>query len=726
MWPTFLTLWRTLSGKAPPKAGSRRRPAGCRPRLEVLEDRTVPTTLGYSTYLGGSNSVIYAVAADSSGNSYVAGTDSSGVFAAKLNATGTALLYYTHLGNPSGFWKGAYGIAVDGAGDAYVVGDASAVPTTPNAYSQTGGTTFLNSGFVSVLNPMGGLIYATYLPGIDDTAGAFNGTDNGGIAVDSAGNVYVTGPAGSGLPTTAGAFQSTFGGSHDNAFLAKINPNLSGAASLVYCTYLGGNSAFSFGDVGTGVAVDSSGNAYLTGFTSSANFPTTPGAYQTSLLGLQNVFVAKFNPSLSGSASLLYSTYLGGSNLDGSKTVTAPFRGSGFTAKSPAIAVDSAGDAYVAGLTLSRDFPITAGTYETSFGSGQGIAFVTKLNPTGSQLIYSTYLGQSSAIGTPTDVAGIAVDAAGNAHVAGVTFTTFPLVDPVQSQFQGMSDAFIATLNATGSGLLFSTYLGGSGSQDEGAGALGLALDPAGSTYVTGVTSSSDFPTTPGAYQTTFADAYEGFVAKISAATTLVFSQGPSDAIAGQSISPPVTVAIVDQFGNVLTGDNTDVVTLDIGNNPVGGTLSGTVSMTVVDGVATFTDLSIDKAGSGYTLVATSSGSTGAASSGFTITPAAADHLVFLRQPTDTGAGQPISPVIVEIVDQFGNVIADDNTDIVTIAIGNNAGGSTLSGTLTLTVSNGLAEFDDLSIDLTGDSYTLHALTDGLSPADSQPFNITM
>jgi streptogramin lyase len=210
------------------------------------------------------------------------------------------------------------------------------------------------------------------------------------------------------------------------------------------------------------------------------------------------------------------------------------------------------------------------------------------------------------------------------------------------------------------------------------------------------------------------------------AAHHLVFSQGPSDTVAGQSISPPVTVAIVDPSGNVVTGDNTDVVTLTLGNNPGGGTLHGTVSLTVVGGVAAFPDLSLDKAGSGYTLVATSSGATAAASSGFAVTPAAADHLVFLQQPTDTGAGQPIGSVIVAIVDPFGNVVTGDNTDAVTITLGNNPGGGTLSGTLTLTVSNGRAEFDDLSIDLAGAGYTLHALTDGLTAADSDAFNVTL
>src|SRR5262249_28282482 len=148
-----------------------------------------------------------------------------------------------------------------------------------------------------------------------------SGAKQGGIAVDGLGNAYVTGPAGAGFSTTAGAFQSTLAaGGSTNAFLVEINPNLSGSASLVYATYLGGNGTDGgsyTGDAGTGVAVDRSGNAYLTGYTNSSNFPTTPGARQTMTGGGTDVFVAKINPALSGSASLVYSTYLGGSGNDG-------------------------------------------------------------------------------------------------------------------------------------------------------------------------------------------------------------------------------------------------------------------------------------------------------------------------------------------------------------------------------------------------------------------------
>jgi hypothetical protein len=213
----------------------------------------------------------------------------------------------------------------------------------------------------------------------------------------------------------------------------------------------------------------------------------------------------------------------------------------------------------------------------------------------------------------------------------------------------------------------------------------------------------------------------------IQTADHLVFTQQPSDTVAGQSVSPAVTVAIVDQFGNLLTYDNTDTVTVAIGTNPSGGTLSGTLTVTVSGGVATFGDLSIDLAGSGYTLVASSSGLTGAASNSFAINPGIADHLVFLQQPTNTSAGQTIAAVIVEVVDQFGNVVTSDNSDTVTVAIGNNPSGGTLSGTVTVTVVNGIATFGDLSIDSVGQGYTLHAsIGGGLPDLDSDPFDITI
>jgi hypothetical protein len=243
---------------------------------------------------------------------------------------------------------------------------------------------------------------------------------------------------------------------------------------LSYSTYLGGSG----GDIGQGIAVDSSGNAYVAGTTDSTDFPTA-NPLQATNLGNGDAFVAKLNPA--GSA-LIYSTYLGGSGVD----------------EAHGIAVDSSGNAYVTGLTYSYDFP-TVNPLQTSNHGGDD-AFVAKLNAIGSALVYCTYLGGSSV----DEVYGISVDSSGNAYVAGMTGSTdFPTVDPIQATNKaaamGEPTAFVAKLNASGSALVYSTYLGGS-NEDE---AYGIAADPSGNAYVTGMTGSTDFPITAGALQTT-------------------------------------------------------------------------------------------------------------------------------------------------------------------------------------------------------------------------------
>jgi hypothetical protein len=299
--------------------------------------------------------------------------------------------------------------------------------------------------------------------------------------VDSSGNAYLTGETASiNLPTTAGAFQTALAGSY-NAFVTKLNPN---GSALVYSTYIGG----SYEDFGTGIAVDSLGDAYVTGYAQSDNFPTTAGAFQTSLTGTLNAFVTNLNPS--GSA-LLYSTYLGGSRED---------EGNG-------IAVDSSGHAYVTGRSPSNNFPTTAGGFQTSL-AGATNAFVTKLNPSGSALVYSTYLGGSNYDAGQ----GIGVDPSGNASVSGFTRSNnFPTTaGAFQTTFGGVWDSFVTMLNPSGSALVYSTYLGGS-SDDLGQ---GNAVDSLGNAYVVGSTYSSNFPTTAGAFQTSLAGAENAFVAK--------------------------------------------------------------------------------------------------------------------------------------------------------------------------------------------------------------------
>jgi hypothetical protein len=501
----------------------------------VLEDRTVPASLSYSTFL---NATVYATAVDSVGDVYVTGkslnlpttpgafeTTGAGAFVAKLNPTGTALIYATYLGNDTSsthFLGAGSGITVDAAGDVYVIGDNLNVPTTPNALASSPSGFAGNSVFVAELNPTGsGLIYSTYLPGAVSFP-AFTLGYSGAIALDGSENIYVAGAAEAGLPVTAGPFQTAYldGSGGNNAFFAKINPALSGTASVVYATYLGGSGLT--GDAASAIALDSAGNAYLEGYTTSTNFPTTNGAFQTTFgVGREDAFVAKINPALSGAASLVYSTYLGGSGWSGyvpsSQTVDNAQVNGG-------IAVDSAGNAYVTSATTSTNFPTTPGAYQGNSNMpnlNNGLTtqpsdvFVTKLNATGTALIYSTYIGGGisghgkNTSGTRSGGSSIALDSSGDAEVTGWTNSTvFPTKNALQTTNAGGYDAFVTVLNPSGSGLLFSSYFGGSGN-DNG---YGIALDSAGNAYVGGGTSSSNFPTTPGAYQTAPGS---GFVLKI-------------------------------------------------------------------------------------------------------------------------------------------------------------------------------------------------------------------
>ncbi len=532
-------MWPFSSRKARPGASARPHHRSFRPRLEALEDRVVPASLSYSTDLPGT---VYATAVDSAGDIYVTGnagsnlpttpgayqTSGSGAFVAKLNPTGTALIYATYLGNGGT----GTGIAVDAAGNAYVIGEGGNLPTTANAIASSGTG---SQDFVAELNPTGSsLSYATYIPGAFQGGGVLG--FSGAIAVDSSGNIDVAGTAWSGLPVTAGAFQTTVASPDGNAFFAKINPTLSGSASVLYASYLGGSNQL--GDQGTGIAVDGAGNAYVTGMTN-GNFPTTSGAFQSSYGGSGDVFVAKFNPSLSGAASLVYSTYLGGGGLDGYQAdgtggYSQPHINGG-------IAVDSAGNAYITSSTSSRNFPTTPGAFQvkSSFGKNgtnpfyASDAFVTKLNATGTALVYSTFLGggggQSKNAGT-----SIAVDSSGDAHVTGWSnSTSFPTKNALQTSNAGGLDAFVTVFNPTGSGLLFSSYFGGGGN-DYG---YGLALDSAGNAYVGGQTASSNFPTTAGAYQTTPGS---GFALKIDPPAE--GGSTPTSPPAGPS-SPPLPAA---------------------------------------------------------------------------------------------------------------------------------------------------------------------------------------
>jgi hypothetical protein len=369
-----------------------------------------------------------------------------------------------------------------------------------------------------IIDPI--LTYSTFLGGSE--------TDTGfGITVDPAGNAYVTGAAVSAnFPTTPGAFHQTFDGRGEAMFVAKLN---AAGTALVYSTFIGGT-GIEFG--GRAIAVDAAGDAYVTGTSSSDDFPTTTGALHRTRSGPNDAFVIKLNPT---GTALVYSTFLGGT-------------GAGL-----GIALDSASNAYIVG-NAGSDFPTTPGAFLRTFGFGA--TFVAKLNPTGTALVYSTFLRGSRS---NTDVGdfgnGIAVDAADNAYVTGAAgsadFPTTPgaLQRTCRNCVDGGTDAFVTKVNSTGTALVYSTFLGGS-SFDHGD---SITLDTDGNAYITGDTGSSDFPTTPGAVQRTFFGGdRDAFAAKLnSTGTKLVYSTllgGSNSQDTGQGIA-------VDKAGNAyITG----------------------------------------------------------------------------------------------------------------------------------------------------------------------------
>ncbi len=389
------------------------------------------------------------------------------------------LVYSTFLGGSFFGYEGAEGIAIDDSGAAYVAGVTAAAdfPTEPGSFDvDLGGS---SDAFVTKINADGSdLVYSTFLGGSAADSGS-------AIAVDSSGAAFVVGGTWSSddFPTTEGAFDRTHNGDSD-AFVAKLN---SGGTDLVYSTLLGGGNA----DYGYNIAVDDSGAAYVTGETLSTNFPTTDGAYDT-VYEYDDAFATKLNTE---GSDLVYSTFLGGQSTD-----------AGF-----GIAVDDSGAAYLAGGTLSSDFPTTEGAFDRTYEDDD--AFVTKLNVDGDSLAYSTFLG-----GSGEEVSkGIAVGASGAAYITGATWSgDFPTTAGAFDQtLDGLHDAFIAKLNAEGSGLAYSTFLGGT--SYFGDYSYAIAVDATGAACVTGETYSSDFPTTSGAFDTSYNALGDVFAVRLKA-----------------------------------------------------------------------------------------------------------------------------------------------------------------------------------------------------------------
>ena len=395
-----------------------------------------------------------------------------------------AIEYSTFLGG-SGSDR-ADGVAVDAAGNAYVTGRANAgFPTTAGAFdtSSNGG----GDAYVTKLNAAGStLAYSTYL-------GGATGSDSGlAIAIDGSGSAYITGSTGStDFPTTAGAYDTSYNAASgaSNAFVTKLSPD---GSTLAYSTYLGGFNSSGFFDLGSGIAVDATGAAYVAGEADSTNFPTTPGAFDTTQNGSVDAFVTKLDPAGSG---LIYSTFIGGTSFDAAT----------------ALALDGSGNAYIAGYGTSTDYPTTAGAFDTSYNSGWDV-FVTKLDASGAALSYSTYLGGA----TYEEARGIAVDGGGSAYVTGHTFsaaypTTAGAFDTSYDNSVGGSDAFVTKLDPAGGALSYSTFLGGSG-DDLGE---GITVDGAGRAYVTGYTETTNFPTIQATDPTYNGGPFDAFVAKL-------------------------------------------------------------------------------------------------------------------------------------------------------------------------------------------------------------------
>jgi hypothetical protein len=461
-----------------------------------------PLVLGYSTFLGGSmgNDHGWDILVDAGGNAYVTGGTSSAifpvvpgafdltfngeldVFVAKMNAAGNALLFSTYLGGSSSE-QGFGGIALDGGGHIYLTGHTASAdfPTTFGAFDTTynGGNA---DAFVVKMSPdASSLAYATYVGGTDYE------TDNASIALDPTGHAYVTGQTNSAdFPVTAGAFDVTLGGPTD-AFVVKLSPN---GTTLDYGTFVGGANL----DTSEDVAVDADGNAYITGQTASPDFPTTPASFDPTYNGGPfDAYIAKLPTE---GHTLAYSAFLGGSLADIGRSIT----------------LDSARNAYVAGETRSHDFPVTPGAYDLIYNEGFRDIFVAKVSRTGAALIYGTFVG-----GTREEYPwSIAVDGENNAYVAGNAISdNFPTTaSAFDNTLAGTADAIFFKLDPLGASLVHSTYLGGT----EGENAFGIALDSEDNVYLTGRTSSGNFPTTPGAYKRRSRGSIEAFITKFVSA----------------------------------------------------------------------------------------------------------------------------------------------------------------------------------------------------------------
>ncbi len=567
--------------------------------LPLVIDPLFHPLLTYSTFLGGTGDESgQGIAVDGNGDAFIAGSTSSTDFppttnvapvsgcgfVTELNPAGTAQLYSNYLCGTSGMDE-VFALALDSNGKVYVAGTTASTdfPTTANALIQSplttnpSGTAFLTK-IDPTLSGKASLLYSSYI-------GGTNGDLANAVAADANGNAYIGGltfsspgtPGSGNFAVTSGAVQATPANNVGTGFLTRIDTTQSGTGSLIYSTYLGGNAVHianflqDFGDAVTGVAVDAANNAYLAGVTSSTNFPSVNGLPGTPIAAniQAAAFVTRIDTTKTVTAPPAYSTYLEGSTLDSAS----------------AIALGPNNVAYVTGSTNSLDFPTTTGAFQTT-GAATGVVFITLVDTTMSgtpSVTYSTFFG-----GTNSDIGfGIAVDANGIAYVVGTTASAdFPITpfalpatlpDPTGSPF-------VVKLSPKGKGTadrIYASYFGGTGDGNPNDADQGnaIAIDSHGNAYITGVTFSADMPTTAGAFQTTLKGTSDAFVAKLPLLLPVVVSPASLD------------------FGTQLVGAATAPQTVTLTNNNATALAITSIAVVATAPPAAATDFAIASGG---------------------------------------------------------------------------------------------------------------------------------
>ncbi len=549
-------------------------------------DKTIPLVIDpllASTFVGGSDSDYgYDVVLDTSNNVYIAGytnsfsyptttgvyqTAKSGgydVFVSKFNSDFSALFASTFIGGSS--TDRAYALALDSSGNVYIAGftNSTNYPTI-NAYQVANNGNY--DAFISKLsNDLSTLLSSTYI-GSSSYDYAY------GIALDSLDNVYITGYTNSiNYPTTVDVCQTVHSGGYD-AFVSKFNNDLSVLSSSTFIGGSGSDNVFK-------IALNSSGNLYITGYTDSSDYPITTNAYQSERKGLTDVFVSQLTNDLKVLSS---STYVGGSNND----------------RAYAFAFDSSGNVYITGETYSSDYPITIDTYQSGNNGGYD-AFVSKLSDNLSTLLASTFVG-----GSNYDYAyGIALNSENNVYITGKTLSAnYPTTDMAyETEFNGSSDVFVSKFNSDLSVLSASTFIGGTNDEEARA----IIIDSSDNIYATGFTNSSDYPTISGAYQINNSGTYDTFVCKFNsdlAADTYTIN---STADSNGTISPSGNITV--NYGS----NQTFIITPDTGYHIkdvlVDNISVGSVSTYTFESVKANHTISVTFAIDTYTLNVTVSG----------------------------------------------------------------------------------------------------------------------